>query len=494
MIKAIKANRIIYLLILFTLISFFNVNAKIKEGKINNQLLEERIKNNEEKSNIEIQNLKNKIESNDNYLKEYIDKTDSDLKERMLLYVTFVLGILILLGFLLNFFGKKALKERVEQIIKTTVTKIVTKVYIENIIKNHIEILKSEIESNIEKSIIETKDKIISRLESSATNYIDELSKRKIDISKIDEESQDIRNKLNELAQNINERQALGKILSAEDYYFKGYEYFDKKDYENAIKQWEKAIELKQNYYEAWNNKGVAFDILEKYEEAIKSYDEAIKIKQDFYLAWNNKGSALSKLEKYEEAIKSYDEAIKIKQDYYEAWNNKGVTFGKLEKYEEAIKSYDEAIKIKQDFYLAWNNKSVALNKLGKYDDARICFEKLYEMQSKNISNLENLIESLIFCKQYNQAIEKIDNSLTLEINEKDKLILFYLKIIAKSLLYQNSDYEQKLFVDILNNLTIEITWNTKDFENWLNKEQIPQNIKSFLQELTFKLNTKKKK
>ena len=62
----------------------------------------------------------------------------------------------------------------------------------------------------------------------------------------------------------------------------------------------------------AWNNKGLALDDINKYDEAIKAFDKAIEINPQYSLAWYNKGRALYKLNKFDEAIKAYDKAIEI--------------------------------------------------------------------------------------------------------------------------------------------------------------------------------------
>jgi tetratricopeptide (TPR) repeat protein len=62
--------------------------------------------------------------------------------------------------------------------------------------------------------------------------------------------------------------------------------------------------------------KGVALLNLGNYEEAIKCYDKAIEIEPNNAEAWNNKGIVLGRLSKYEEAIACYDKAIEIEPDY----------------------------------------------------------------------------------------------------------------------------------------------------------------------------------
>ncbi|MFO7033163.1 hypothetical protein B9T07_25825, partial [Limnospira fusiformis CCALA 023] len=52
-------------------------------------------------------------------------------------------------------------------------------------------------------------------------------------------------------------------------------------DWRGAIFSWEKAIEFKPDYHQAWYNRGVALSDLGEYEKAISSYDQAIKFKPD---------------------------------------------------------------------------------------------------------------------------------------------------------------------------------------------------------------------
>ena len=74
----------------------------------------------------------------------------------------------------------------------------------------------------------------------------------------------------------------------------------------------------------AWFCKGNALTNLNKYEEAIKAYDKAIEINPQYSMAWNNKGAVLyNKLGKVDEAIKAYDKAIEIDPQNTVAKHNK---------------------------------------------------------------------------------------------------------------------------------------------------------------------------
>ncbi len=86
--------------------------------------------------------------------------------------------------------------------------------------------------------------------------------------------------------------------------------------------------------------------ILNKSDEALKAYDKAIEINPQNTDAWNNKGDALSKQNKYDEALKAFDKAIEIDSQNTDAWNNKGDALSKQNKYDEAKKAFDKAIEI----------------------------------------------------------------------------------------------------------------------------------------------------
>ena len=57
-----------------------------------------------------------------------------------------------------------------------------------------------------------------------------------------------------------------------------------------------KQLKLTRRIQMAWNNKGNALTNLNKSDEAIKAYDKAIEINPHNSDAWNDKGLALTNL------------------------------------------------------------------------------------------------------------------------------------------------------------------------------------------------------
>ena len=81
---------------------------------------------------------------------------------------------------------------------------------------------------------------------------------------------------------------------------------------------------------EDYNNRGDDFYYKEKYDLALKTYEKAIELKPDYAEAWSNKSFALAKLGRFDEALKASEKAIELKPDYAEAWNCKAIQLGYL--------------------------------------------------------------------------------------------------------------------------------------------------------------------
>ena len=95
---------------------------------------------------------------------------------------------------------------------------------------------------------------------------------------------------------------------------------------------------------------GSALEEQGKFNEAIQAYIKALSIKTDYAEAYNNMGNALEKQGKIDEAIEAYQLALAIKPDYADAYYNMGITLQEQGKIDEAIEAYKKALAIKPDY------------------------------------------------------------------------------------------------------------------------------------------------
>lgn len=69
---------------------------------------------------------------------------------------------------------------------------------------------------------------------------------------------------------------------TAVDFYERGGAKYDLQDYRGAVADYTKAIELKPDFAEAYNDRGVAKDDLMDYQGAVADYTTAIKLKPEY--------------------------------------------------------------------------------------------------------------------------------------------------------------------------------------------------------------------
>ena len=89
---------------------------------------------------------------------------------------------------------------------------------------------------------------------------------------------------------------------------------------------------------------GNIFAVGQSHQQSIASYDKALEIKPNDDQAWNNRGNALGNLGRFEDAIASFDKALEIKPNYDQAWYNKACAYSLCEKQKQAVECLKYAI------------------------------------------------------------------------------------------------------------------------------------------------------
>ena len=116
----------------------------------------------------------------------------------------------------------------------------------------------------------------------------------------------------------------------------------------NVVAQEEISILLGKNVKE-WHAIGIALVSEGRYEEAIKYYDRILEIDPEDQKALLNKGSVLKDLERYEEAIKYYDKILEIDPDHVKALASKGISLAFLLEWSEAEKFIFRAVELEPE-------------------------------------------------------------------------------------------------------------------------------------------------
>ena len=215
------------------------------------------------------------------------------------------------------------------------------------------------------------------------------------------------------------------------------------KKYEAAAAQTDAALQLDPANFEAWMNRGVAFDALEKHAEAVDCYkragelqpnrwephlfqaqslrrmshwdaaieacDKTLAINSESFEAWYLKGLCLYKTMKYEEAKSCFEKSVSLKPDHALAYFNHGNVLLKMHLHEDAAKSYTMALSFQPEYLEALNNRGIAFGKMGKIDDAKSDYEHALRIKSEyheawlNLAVAHDVINEKVKALEYYQ-------------------------------------------------------------------------------------------
>lgn len=92
-----------------------------------------------------------------------------------------------------------------------------------------------------------------------------------------------------------------------------GLRLYQKGDYEEALKHYQKMLGEEPNNIEYLINLGAIYSKLKKFEKALNTYNQAIELDQDSKFAWNGLGVVYSHLEQYDKSIEMLEKALSIK-------------------------------------------------------------------------------------------------------------------------------------------------------------------------------------
>ena len=109
-----------------------------------------------------------------------------------------------------------------------------------------------------------------------------------------------------------------------------------KGEYDRAIADCNRAIELDPGYAEPYSNRGAVYRKKGEENLAIADYNKAIELKPDLAHAYNNRGNAYIQKGEIDLAIADYNRAIQLEPDLAEPYAGRGVAQLHLRAWEKA--------------------------------------------------------------------------------------------------------------------------------------------------------------
>ncbi len=173
-------------------------------------------------------------------------------------------------------------------------------------------------------------------------------------------------------------------------YLMRGYAYNEKGEYDSAITDFSKTIELKPDYVAAYHNRGCAYNEKGKYDLAIADFNKAIELKSDYATAYHNRGYAYNEKGKYDFAIADFNKAIELQPNDAVTYHNRGRVYNRKGEHDLAIADFNKAIELQPDYATAYNNRGYAYTQKGEHDLASADYSHTIALKPDNATAYNN--------------------------------------------------------------------------------------------------------
>lgn len=146
-----------------------------------------------------------------------------------------------------------------------------------------------------------------------------------------------------------------------------------------ALNWVELAISRAPMFSEAHNSKGILLLVRREFEQALISFTKAITIRPDNHQALYNRGITLKAVGQYDAALSDLNKAIEINPRYVRAWIARSNVLEALRRNEEALESCDAAIRLGLSVGDAYLNKALILLRNGRLIEGFQLYEHRWE-------------------------------------------------------------------------------------------------------------------
>ena len=246
---------------------------------------------------------------------------------------------------------------------------------------------------------------------------------------------------------------------SAEPFKYRAAAYYSKGDFDLAVQDYNKAVELNPNDPNTIYGRGVAYFNRGDYDRAIENYNKAIALSPQDAKIFYNRGLAFYSKGVFDRAIEDYNRALEINPEYAEAFHNRGNVFDEQRKHERAIEDYDKAIELNPNYALAYSNRGAAYGRIGNFDRAVEDFSRAIEINPNLATSYFNRGSIYYLKNKFDEAFA--DFTKTIELSPTSALAF-----ASRGVIYsRRGNYEQAI-----RDFSKAIEINPQDAQSYYNR------------------------
>jgi len=194
-----------------------------------------------------------------------------------------------------------------------------------------------------------------------------------------------------------------------------GYDLLEKQEYNLAIQDFSKVIQLAPEYSGSYLARGFSYYCLGDYANAIVDLTNYIRLDPRSPKGYEYRGWSQYYQQNFLGALSDFNKQIAIEPHSAVAYYNRGSAKSELNDQNGGIADYNKAIELDPAFSMAYNNIAWAKFNLQKYAEALIDANKAIDLDNQNYVAYDTRAEIKFNLNDYKGCISDCD--LALEIN-----------------------------------------------------------------------------
>jgi tetratricopeptide (TPR) repeat protein len=175
---------------------------------------------------------------------------------------------------------------------------------------------------------------------------------------------------------------------------------------------------------------GTTLQQQKRYDEALKVFDKAIQLSPHDAELWRQMGDILVEQEHHDQAFLSYQHALRLNPDHPDALYKAGVLLGQFERYSEAITYLDRSDKALPNYAPTLQARARVLYNLKRPEECLTESKRAYRLDPGSADMCDTIAAALRSLGRHEEALEWFDKALDISPNStniiNDKITLLY--------------------------------------------------------------------
>ncbi|RXR30664.1 tetratricopeptide repeat protein [Flavobacterium piscinae] len=180
------------------------------------------------------------------------------------------------------------------------------------------------------------------------------------------------------------------------------------KNYENALRCFDYATLIDDEFIGAFMEKGKSLEKLKRFEEAIEAYERTIELEDPTSYALLRIGKCHEKLGNKAEAIKFYNKTVHEDPLLDKGWIAITDFYIRLKNFQKALFYVNKALAIDNENQLYWKRYATINRNMNFYEEAEFGYRKAVEFGDAHLDTWLFWIDILQFLGEFDSAIQTL--------------------------------------------------------------------------------------